>query len=359
MVVIGAVLVLAIGQAVEAQEMGFEEYTPRSTLVVPVNPVTAARFPFVDIHNHLRGGMTPERVDEIVADMDRLNMAVMVNLSGGSGEGLASTVRALSHREGRFAVFANPSYAGIDDPDYPERTAAQLEEDYNNGARGLKIFKNLGLSVVDAAGNRVRVDDERLDPLWAKAGELGIPVLIHTADPAAFWLPHDQFNERWLELKQYPRRKREGEPTFEQLITEQTNVFRKHPGTTFIAAHFLWMANDLDRLGQIMDEIPNMVTELGAVIYEPGRQPRRAARFFEQYADRILMGKDVWAPEEYYVYFRVLESADEYFDYYRRRHAFWKMYGLELPDDVLRKVYYENALRIVPGLDPELFRQGG
>lgn len=356
MVVMGVLLVLAV--PAQAQEMSFEEYTPRSTLRVPENPVMRARFPFVDIHNHLRGELTPERVDEIVADMDELNMAVFVNLSGGRGERLANLVQALSGHADRFVVFANPSYQGIDEPGYAERTAAQLEEDYGNGARGLKIFKDLGMYAMDGAGNRIHVDDERLDLLWAKAGELGIPVLIHTGDPAPFWLPHDEFNERWLELKQFPNRKRDGEPTFEQLITEQTNVFRKHPETTFIAAHFLWMANDLDRLGRIMDEIPNMVTELGAVIYEPGRQPRHAAAFFERYADRILMGKDVWRPDEYYVYFRVLESADEYFDYYRKRHAFWKMYGLDLPDDVLRKVYYENAMRIVPGINPALFPGG-
>ncbi|MDH5757949.1 MAG: amidohydrolase family protein [Gemmatimonadota bacterium] len=340
----------------ESQEMGFEEYDPPSTLKVPETLVTSARFPFVDIHNHLRGDLTPDRVDAIVAEMDALNMAVFVNLSGGTGARLRTTVEALKGRHpDRFVVFANPSFEDIDDPGYPQRAADRLEEDFRNGAQGLKIFKNLGMSVFDAAGNRVPVDDPRLDPMWAKAGELGIPVLIHTADPAPFWEPHDAENERWLELKQFPGRKRDGEPTWEQLIDEQTNVFRKHPETTFIAAHFMWMANDLERLGRVLDELPNVYTELGAIIYEPGRQPRFAARFFERYQDRILMGKDVWEPSEYSVYFRVLETDDEYFDYYRRRHAFWKMYGLDLPDDILRKVYYENARRIVPGLDPAVF----
>lgn len=340
--------------------MGFEEYEPRSTLKVPENPVTRARFPFVDAHNHLWGpNISPAGVDEIVRQMDALNMAVMVNLSGGSGDGLTRVVGALKARyPDRFAVFASPSYAGIDDTGYAERTARQFETDVRNGAQGLKIFKNLGMSVNDAAGRRVPVDDPRLDPLWAKAGELGVPVLIHTGDPSAFWLPHDKFNERWLELKERPNRKRDGGPSFEQLITEQTNVFRKHPKTTFIGAHFLWLASDLDQLAQLMDEIPNMVVELGAIIYDPARQPRHAAAFFANYQDRILMGKDVWAPPEYYVYFRVLETADEYFDYYRKRHAFWKMYGLDLPDGVLRKIYYKNALRVIPGLNPALFPEG-
>ncbi|MCF3650219.1 amidohydrolase family protein [Synoicihabitans lomoniglobus] len=340
-----------------AQEMGFEEYEPVSTLVVPEHHLTRAKFPFVDAHNHQWGPrLGAETVDETVADMDRLNLAVMVNLSGGSGDRLKAVIKASKERyPTRFAIFANPSFDGIDDPDYPERTAAQFEADVEAGAQGLKIFKNFGMYVNDAAGHRVQVDDPRLDPLWAKAGELGVPVLIHTGDPHQFWLPHDKYNERWLELKQRPRRKREGEPTFERLLTEQTNVFRKHPETTFIAAHFLWLAHDLDRLGQLMDEIPNMMTELGAVIYEPARQPRQARAFFEKYQDRILMGKDSWAPEEYYVYFRVLETADEYFPYYRKRHAFWSMYGLALPDPVLKKVYFGNALRIIPGIDRSLF----
>ncbi len=334
----------------------FEEYEPRSTLIVPEHPVTRARFPFVDVHLHIDGTMERDRLDSMVAAMDRMNLAVGVNLSGGSGERLEAQITALeSAYPGRFVLFANVDFRGIDDPDFGAKAAAQLERDVAAGARGLKIFKSLGMWITDGSGERVPVDDPRIDPVWAKAGELGIPVLIHTADPAEFWQPHDRFNERWLELKERPRRKRPAEPTWEQLIAEQLNVFRKHPGTTFIAAHLAWMGQDLGRLGRTLDELPNMNVGLGAVIYEPGRQPRFARDFFVRYEDRILMGKDAWAPDEYPVYFRVLETADEYFPYYRRRHAFWRMYGLDLPDEVLRKVYYENALRIIPGLDRSLF----
>lgn len=352
---------ILLAPALAAEDVSFEEYDPRSMLQVPEHPVTRARFPFVDVHCHLWGPMlAPDKVDEVVRQMDELNMAVMVNLSGGSGDRLRQVVAALKTRYAeRFVVFASPSFDGIDDPAYPTRTADQLTADVRDGAQGLKIFKNLGLSVNDSQGARVPVDDPRFDPLWARAGELGIPVLIHTGDPAAFWLPNDRHNERWLELKERPNRKREGEPTFDQLITEQTNVFRKHPKTRFVGAHFLWLAHDLDRLGGLMDEIPNMMIELGAVIYDPGRQPRRAAAFFEKYQDRILMGKDVWAPVEYHTYFRVLETADEYFPYYRKRHAFWRLYGLDLPDTILRKVYFENALRLIPGINPARFHDAG
>jgi predicted TIM-barrel fold metal-dependent hydrolase len=337
-------------------DMTVEAYEPRSTLVVPEHPVLRARYPFVDAHLHINGRMSRDSLDAMVAAMDRMNLAVGVNLSGGNSERLVGQIQNLEGAHpGRFVVFANVDFSHIDDPEFGALAAAQLEEDVRAGARGLKIFKSLGMWITDASGARVRVDDPRIDPVWAKAGELGIPVLIHTADPAEFWQPHDSANERWLELRLRPRRQRPPEPSWEQLISEQLNVFRRHPGTTFIAAHLGWMGNDLGRLGRLLDELPNMNVELGAVIYEPGRQPRAARAFFERYQDRILMGKDAWVPDEYPVYFRVLETADEYFDYYRKYHAFWKMYGLELPDDVLRKVYYENALRIIPGLDRSLF----
>jgi len=343
-----------------AQEMGFEEYRPRSTLVVPEHPTPAARYPFVDVHSH--HWRVPDRayVEELIDAMDRMNMGVLVNLSGGSGERLRRMVEALEGRHpDRFVVFANVDFDGIGQPGWGERAAEQLRADVENGARGLKIFKSLGLSVTDDDGRRVPVDDPRIDPVWAAAGELGIPVLIHSGDPKPFWEPHDRFNERWLELKQRPRRKRgpDDPAPWEQIMSEQHHVFEKHPGTTFINAHLGWMGNDLARLGALMDEYPNMYTAIGAVLAELGRQPRFARRWLIEHQDRVLFGKDAWAPDEYPVYFRTLETADEYFDYYRRRHAHWKLYGLDLPDRVLRKLYYENALRIIPGLDPSVFRE--
>ena len=221
-------------------------------------------------------------------------------------------------------------------------------------AAGLKIFKGLGMTDRDTGGNRIPVDDPRLAPLWDKAGELGIPVLIHTADPAEFWQPHDRFNERWLELRLRPRRIRPPDrfPPFEEIIAEQHNLFRNHPNTNFIAAHLGWLGHDLARLGRLLDEIPNMYVGLGAVLYELGRQPRFARRWLIRYQDRVVMGKDAYDKEEFHTYFRVFETAD---DYYRRYHAFWKMYGLDLPGEVLRKVYYENALKLVPAIDRSLF----
>jgi uncharacterized protein len=344
----------------QVRELTFEEYQPRSTLRVPETIVTRARFPFIDVHNHQRPNQSPETVAAMVRAMDELNMAVLVNLSGGTGGRLADQVAMLeADHPSRFVTFANLDFTGIDDAGWGERAAARLERDVRErGARGLKIFKNLGLDLQDGAERRVPTDDPRLDPVWAMAGELGVPVLIHTGEPAPFFDPHDEFNERWLELKQFPGRARPADryPSWEQVMGEHWNMFRKHPQTTFISAHLAWLGHDLDRLGAMLDAHPNVYTEFGAVIAELGRQPHTARQFFIDYQDRLLFGKDTWAPEEYHLYFRVLETQDEYFEYFRRRHAFWRMYGLGLPDDVLRKIYYENALRIIPGLDATLFR---
>ncbi len=349
-----ASFVLCVPLCLFAQTMAIEEYDPRSTLVVPQHILTRAKYPFIDVHNHQRGEMSPERLEALLRDMDSLNMRVMVNLSGGYGERLQRTVAATKSRHrNRFAVFANLDTSGLDDPGYGRRAAAQLEADVRNGAQGLKIYKNFGMDLTDSRGARVHIDDPRFDPVWETCARLGIPVLIHSADPKPFWDPVDRFNERWLELKEIPSRARPADryPPWETILAEQHNLFARHPKTTFIAAHLGWLGGNLAELGRLMDRLPNVHTEIGAVLAELGRQPRTAREWFIRYQDRVMFGKDSWQPSEYHAYFRVLETADEYFDYYRRRHAFWKMYGLDLPDEVLKKLYYKNALRVIPGID--------
>ena len=354
---LGLGLVLAFCGCASAQQMSIEEYEPKSTLVVPEHLIHRARYPFIDVHNHQRN-LSPEYVDKLVKDMDSINLRIMVNLSGGWGDRLKRTVEGMKARyPNRFVVFANIDFSGVDEPGWGERRAAQFEEDVRNGAQGLKFFKNFGMEVKDSHGVRVHVDDPRLDPIFAVCERHKIPVLIHTAEPRSFFQPMDKHNERWLELKQFPGRARPPEryPSWETLMDEQHNLFARHPKVIFINAHLGWMGGDLDALGRLMDRLPNMYTEIGAVLAELGRQPRFAREWFIRHQDRVLFGKDIWEPTEYYVYFRVLETRDEYFDYYRKRHAFWKMYGMDLPDDVLRKLYYKNALRIIPGLDSTAF----
>jgi predicted TIM-barrel fold metal-dependent hydrolase len=341
----------------QTTKMDFESYNPPSTLVVPQHKLTKAKFPFIDVHNH-QEEMPSMDLSTLTTEMDKMNMKVMINLSGSNGETLKRSIKNVrDHFPNRFIVFANIDWDGVGEKGWGEKAAKQLEEDVKNGANGLKIFKDLGFSVKDIHGKRVTVDDPRLDPIWEKAGELKIPVLIHTADPKPFWDPMDANNERWLELATHPYRKRSNtDPApWDTLIAEQHRMFMKHPRTTFIAAHFGWYANDLAKLGQLLDEMPNVNVEFGAVIAELGRQPRMAKQFFSKYQDRILFGKDSWAPEEYNTYFRVLETDDEYFPYHKKYHAFWAMYGMDLPDDILRKIYYKNALRIIPNIDKTLF----
>lgn len=341
----------------QGEHMDFEKYNPTSTLVVPANKLTRAKFPFIDVHNH-QSDMPSQNLNELVRDMDKLNLAVMVNLSGQSGEALKKSIANIkSTAPKRFIVFANINFSGIGESTWTANAVKQLEEDVKNGANGLKIFKSLGLSVKDNTGKRVTTDDERLDPVWKKCGELKIPVLIHTADPQPFWDVVDEHNERWLELVTHPGRKRSNsDPApFQKLLNEQHRMFRKHPETTFIDAHFGWYANDLAKLSSLLDEMKNVVVEFGAVIAELGRQPKAAKAFFTKYQDRILFGKDSWVPEEYSTYFRVLETEDEYFPYHKKYHAFWPMYGMGLPDEILKKVYYKNALRIVPNIDKSMF----
>lgn len=335
------------------QKIDFESYNPPSTLVVPKHLVQKAKFPFIDVHNH-QFNMPTMDLNTLTIEMDKLNMRVMVNLSGGSGNQISTAAKNIrENKPGRFIVFANVDFKGVGEPGWGDKAAKQLEEDVKNGANGLKIYKSLGFSVKDINGVRVPVDDERLDAVWKKAGELKIPVLIHTADPKPFWDPLDNTNERWLELIINPNRKRSDEnpASWQTLIDEQHRLFKKHSNTTFIAAHFGWYPNDLNKLSTILDAMPNVVVEFGAVIAELGRQPKMAKAFFMKYQDRILFGKDSWVPAEYATYFRVLETEDEYFPYHKKYHAFWAMYGMGLPDAVLKKVYYKNALRIIPNLD--------
>jgi predicted TIM-barrel fold metal-dependent hydrolase len=344
----GCVFVTALLLA--GQSLTVEQYEPKSTLVVPEHPVARAKYPVIDVHSHHRN-VSPERLDQVVREMDELNLRVLINLSGGSGARLKQMVDSLKGRHPkRFGVFANVEFAGIGSPDWGRRAAQQLEADVRNGAQGLKFFKNFGLSVKTPDGKRVPVDDPALNPVFETCARLGIPVLIHVGDPGPFFEPVDRFNERWLELTTLPNRRHPPPPTFEELNGERDRLIARHPKVNFIVAHLGWHGNDLGRLGGLMDKYPNFYTEVGAVLAELGRQPFTGREFLTRYQDRVLFGKDSYQPDEYPYYWRVFETRDDYFDYYRDYHAFWKLYGIDLPDEVLKKVYYRNALKIAPRL---------
>ncbi|MDH3270020.1 MAG: amidohydrolase, partial [Gemmatimonadota bacterium] len=277
-----------------------------------------------------------------------------------SGRRLRSQIDAVREAgyEDRFVFFASLDMSNVG-PGSGARIAAQLEEDVAAGAVGIgEIGKSFGLSTTKADGSRLRMDDPELDVVWETAARLGVPVFVHTADPPEFFEPLDFTNERWLEMALFERRRFNDPtrfPSFDDLMAERDRMIAKHPETTWILAHMGWHTHDLARLGRIFDQHPNVHAEVGAVLYDLGRQPRFAAQFFERYKDRILFGKDSFQPDEYPYYWRVFETADEYFDYYRDYHAFWKLYGMDLPDDVLRAMYYGNALRIIPSMPVSTF----
>ena len=332
------------------------DYRPRSTLVTAVHVVKTAKYPAVDYHGHPQGLLgSAEGLASLGASLDSLNVRLMVSADNMSGDRLQRTIaaiRASSPMKDRVRVLAGIDFRNVG-PGWAEKAIAQLEADVAAGAVGVgEIPKSFGLTIKKPDGTRLKLDDPELDPIWDACARLGIPVFIHTADPQQFFEPIDNSNERWLELSLFPDRRYPSDrfPKFEELMTERDNLFRKHPRTTFVAAHMGWHANDLERLGKMLTAMPNVHTEVGAVLYDIARQPRAAHDFFIKFQDRILFGKDSFQPEEYPYYWRVFETHDEYFDYYRDYHAFWKLYGIDLPDSVLKKVYYQNALRITKAL---------
>ena len=331
------------------------EYKPRSTLVVPVHPVPRAKYPVIDIHGHPPALLSDEVIERVGAGMDALNLRVMVNANGTTGERLTQQLAAIhaSKYKDRFVMFTTLALRDIG-PGSGAKIAAQLEADVKAGAVGVgEIMKGFGMSARRSDGSRLKMDDPELDVVWETAARLKIPVFVHTGDPAEFWAPLDFQNERWLEQAIYPERRyqdRTRYPAFEELMAERDRMLKKHPNTIGVLAHLGWHAQDLGRLGKLFDANPNLYAEVGAVLYDIGRQPRAAHDFFIKYQDRLIFGKDSYQPDEYPYYWRVFETTDDYFDYYRDYHAFWKLYGIGLPDAVLKKLYYANALKIIPGI---------
>lgn len=337
------------------------DYAPRSALVTKTTSVLKPRFPVIDVHNHLGEilGLDWEKrpVSELLETLDRVDVKVYVDLDGGWGEPILE--RHLNHFKAaapeRFRVFGGVNWAAWAEQGdhFGEWAASRLRAQAERGAEGLKIWKPFGLQVKDQRGVLVSVDDERLDPVWATAGELHLPVLIHIADPVAFFTPHDQYNEHWEELLAHPdwHFPSPPYPSFESIISAFANLVARHRQTTFIGAHFGCYAENLGWVGQLMDRCPNFYVDISERIAELGRQPYSARRFFLRYADRIMFGLDLGPNmQAYRIYFRFLETDDEYFNYSVNPipdEGRWYIYGLFLPDDVLEKIYYRNAERVI------------
>jgi predicted TIM-barrel fold metal-dependent hydrolase len=351
-------------------DLALADFRPRQALRVPTHEVALPRFRVVDAHNHLGsvfGGDWPTRdASELARVMDVSGVDAIVDLDGGWGDALHRELeRWQEPLPGRVAVFAGLDYAmWATEPRFGEVEAARLRAGVAAGARGLKVWKLLGLRAGDVSGRLVPVDDERLDPLWDAAGEAGVPVTIHVADPVAFFEPLDGTNERWEELHEHPdwhfwptrppgRPDLEGFPPFDELIDALEAVVVRHPGTTFIGAHVGCAAEDLSRVSTILERAANFNVDIAARIGELGRQPYTTKAFIERWQDRVLFGTDM-APDPAWwsVYYRFLETRDESFPYDANpdeppSQGRWRIHGLDLADEVLRKVYRENALRLI------------
>lgn len=336
----------------QAQRVTVDQFRPRAMARVKKTEVLRAKYPAVDAHNHYNDRMD---LQQVVDTMDECNIRLFVDLSGYSGDRLKRRLELLKGRyPERFAVFYVPEFERIAEPDFGEREAHAIAQAKRDGAQGVKVFKSLGLSVRDADGTLVHVDDRRLDPVWQTAGELGLPVMIHVADPWAFFEPLDEHNERYLQLVRHPDWHFYGGdyPTLWQLLEERDRVLERHPGTKFIGAHVGTEDEDLDMASALLDRCPNYYVDPSARMAELGRQPRRVRRFFIEYADRILFGTDGGCSFEMYRdHFRWLETDDECMEpWLYPQHGFWLISGLDLPDDVLRKIYVENAPKVIPGI---------
>jgi len=340
--------------AMSRQDLLLKDFDPRTALVTEDHTPDRARLPVIDAHNHLRRAL--DKPAELVTLMDTLNIRAIVDLDGGWGEQLEQHLSRLkTPYPDRFAVFAWVDWSQVEEPDFGKIWSKQLRASVRAGAQGLKVFKSLGLGYRDQRGNLIPVDDRRLDPIWATAGDLGIPVLIHSADPVAFFWPLDETNERWEELNQHPDWHFYGQdyPSFMELIEAQLRMIERHPRTTFISAHVLSYSENLRYVAQQLDRYPNLFVDFGARIGELGRQPYTSRWFLTEYADRVLFGTDITPnPKTYRIYYRCLETADEYFEYGGGQGRY-RIYGLDLSDDVLAKVYHENAWRLIPGLEPQ------
>jgi predicted TIM-barrel fold metal-dependent hydrolase len=343
---------LPVALPAQTGDLKLVDWEPKSMLVVHETRILWPKFPVIDIHNHLRDLKSTQKYLE---EMDKAGVWMCVGLDGLSANDFFKEHLKVSQSvsKERFLIFFNPDFSKIDEPDFGRKEAAKLEEAVRMGIKGLKIFKSLGLTLKDKSGKLIPVDDPRIDPIWAKCGELGIPVVIHVSDPDCFFTPTDRFNERYDDLIKRPEWSFYG-PQFiyskEEILNQRNRVIARHPNTIFIGAHMANKPVDLGRVAMWLEQYPNLYVDIDARIDELGRQPYTARKFLIKYQDRVLFGTDTRPDAEAYrVHYRFLETDDEYFDpspshYLKTR---WRIYGLYLPDDVLEKIYNKNALKIL------------
>jgi len=359
-ILLPAVPTLAAQDKVETEDGALRllDWKPVSQMVVKETIITTPSFPVIDIHNHL-GRL--ENTATYLEEMDKAGVRICVSLDGRSKDDAYKEHLKVANEiaPGRILVFFRPDFSRIDEPNFGVTEAAKLEEAFKLGIRGLKISKALGLTLRDKTGELVPVDDPRIDPIWKKCGELGIPVMIHVSDPKAFFTPVDEYNERYDELGAHPNWSFYGEkfPSKDEILAQRNRMNAKHPDTIFIGAHVATLPENLGRVAMWLDQYPNLYIDIDARISELGRQPYTARKFLIKYQDRIMFGTDTPCDAEaYQVYYRFFETDDEYINPEKSHHlqGRWMIYGVHLPDEVLAKLYYRNADRILNMYKKEL-----
>jgi predicted TIM-barrel fold metal-dependent hydrolase len=339
---------IAMVSAKAKVDLPLSDFQPRSTLVTPKHDVLRAKFPAIDFHNHLDA----QDPADVVRIMDACGIERIVNITMKVGDEALSIMRRFhTLAPERFSTIAWMDWTGLQSPGFFERAVENLRTFVEAGACGLKMWKDLGLQLRDANGELLRIDDARLGPLFGEAAKLSVPVMFHIADPDAFFLPIDRFNERYEELAAHPDWGFHGSQySKDELLEQRDRVFSRHPQTTFVAAHMAEKPENLGYLDKLLSTYSNVFVDMSARTAEMGRQPYSARNFFLKHADRILFGTDlIPGIEMYRLHFRFLETADEYFEYpsHASRQGRWNIYGLHLPDEILRKIYRENALRLL------------
>jgi predicted TIM-barrel fold metal-dependent hydrolase len=340
--------------------MLLENYRPQPKLVTKCTIVNRPRFPVIDAHNHLTGhygGWDKKPLSQLLDRMDEAGVEKYVDLDGGWGEDIFFHHMDWfkSKYPEKFYIFGGVDWNewGKRGDDFPEWAAGRIRAQKEAGAQGIKIWKPLGLSVKDHHGRLVKVDDPRLSPIWDTAGELHLPVLVHIADPVAFFDPIDETNERWEELGQHPEWAFPNPPypPFMDILNGLRNLVQRQSSTIFIGAHVGCYAENLNWVGNMLGECPNYYIDISGRIAELGRQPYSAKKFFQQFQDHILFGTDMGPDvDAYRIYYRFLETDDEYFNYDTSEipdAGRWRIYGLDLSDEILKKIYFENAQRIL------------
>jgi len=341
-------------------EIKLADFKPIPMIVSEQHIVSKPKFPVIDAHNHLTISFKVRNEPNLDWDhkklidiLDESGVDKIIDLTPFWGEKLRKVLDFHRPYKNRIVVFGGIDFSKIDDKKFASEVKEDLTRNFQYGMRGIKIFKQLGLYYRDSSGKLIMPDDVRLKPVWDTAAELKIPVLIHVADPVAFFKPLDGKNERYEELSRHPdwHYYGKGLPSFEELIESVERLIANNPDTIFILAHVGWYSENLNWVSDKLDKYSNIYVDIGARISELGRQPYSSKKFFEKYANRIIFGTDLSPNVEMYrIYYRFLETEDEYFNYSTSEvppQGRWYIYGLELRDEVLRKIYKENIEKLV------------